>query len=182
MEISEYKLEFEKSINFLRADISALRTGRASTAIVEEISVEAYGVKQSMKAVGTINVPDAKTVTIEPWDKSLMTAIEKAVRESSLGINPVNNGIQIILAMPELTSERRSELVKVLHQKLENSRISVRKIREEVREKIATAEKNKEISEDEKYKMQEELDKMTKEYNEKIKEVGDEKEKEINTV
>jgi ribosome recycling factor len=182
MDISSKQQEFDKSIDFLKQDISSLRTGRANTALVEDLMVESYGTKQPVKAVGTIAVPDAKTVTIEPWDKSQLLNIEKAVRESSLGINPVNNGTQIILAMPELTSERRQELIKVLHQKLEGARISVRKIREDVRSEIEKAEDKKEISEDEKYKLQEELDKMTKEYNDKIKDVGEKKEKEINTV
>jgi len=182
MDISTHKEEFEKSIGFLRNDISSLRTGRATTSLVEDIPVESYGAKQPLKAVGTINVPDPKTVTIEPWDKALLIEIEKAIRESSLGINPVNNGVHIILAMPELTSERRSELIKVLHQKLENAKISIRKIREDVRDAIMKAEKDKEISEDERFKLQDELDKMTKDYNEKIKVVGEDKEKEINTV
>lgn len=182
MDIIVYKEDFNKAIDFLKGDIAALRTGRATTAIVEDIQVEAYGVRQDMKAVGTINVPDSKTVTIEPWDKGLMNDIERAVRESSLGINPVNNGNQIILSMPELTSERRQELARILHQKLENAKISIRKIREEVRDKITEAEKDKEIGEDDKYRLQEELDKIVKEYNEKVKEVGENKEKEINTV
>lgn len=182
MDISHITQELEKSVDFLKNDISSLRTGRATTALVEDLMVEAYGAKQPMKAVGTISVPDPKTVTIEPWDKSVMGDIEKAVRESSLGINPVNSGTQIILAMPELTSERRVELIKVLHQKLENARISIRKIREENRDIIVKAEKDNEINEDEKFKLQENLDKMVREYNEKVKSVGEEKEKEINAV
>ncbi len=182
MDISKHKEEFEKSIDFLKNDISSLRTGRATTSLVEDITVESYGTKQPLKAVGTISVPDQKTVTIEPWDKSLLANIEKGIRESSLGINPVNNGVHIILAMPDLTSERRSELIKVLHQKLENAKISVRKIREEIRDKISKAEKDKEISEDERFKFQDELDIVTKECNEKIKSIGEDKEKEINTV
>lgn len=182
MDLANYKNEFNQVVEFLKKDIASLRTGRANTAIVEDLPVFAYGVRQPMKAVGSINVPDAKTVSIEPWDKSLLAEIEKAVRESNLGINPVNNGGQIILAMPELTSERRQELIKVLHQKLEQARISIRKIREEARDKIVRAESDKEISEDEKYRWQEDLDKLVKEYNEKIKEMGDKKEKEINIV
>lgn len=182
MNIEDKRQDLDKSINFLKSDIASLRTGRATTAIVEDLTVESYGTKQSLKAVGTIAVPDPKTVTITPWDKSQLQNIENSVRDSSLGINPVNNGTQIILSMPELTSERRSELIKVLHSKLENTRISIRKIREEAREKIEKAEDNKEINEDEKYKLQEDLDKIVKEYNDKIKQIGEEKEKEINTV
>ncbi|PIT87178.1 MAG: ribosome recycling factor [Candidatus Magasanikbacteria bacterium CG10_big_fil_rev_8_21_14_0_10_40_10] len=182
MQISEHKNDFDKAVEYLKNDITSLRTGRATTALVEDLPVNAYGARQPLKAVGTINVLDAKTVAIEPWDKSLMVEIEKAVRDSSLGINPVNNGKQIILALPQLTSERRAELIKVLHQKLEGARISLRKIREDVKDLIMTAEKDKAIGEDERYKLQEDLEKMVKDYNEKIKTIGEEKEKEINSV
>ena len=182
MNIQEKKQDLDKSIEFLKNDISSLRTGRATTAIVEDLTVESYGTRQPLKAVGSIAVPDPKTVTITPWDKSQLQNIEKSIRDSSLGINPVNNGVQIILAMPELTSERRQELIKVLHSKLENARISIRKIREEARDEIEKAEDTKEISEDEKYKLQEDLDKMVKDYNDRVKKVGEDKEKEINIV
>jgi len=173
---------FEKSIEFLRADISVLRTGRATPAIVEDIIVEAYGSKQPLKTVASINVADAKTITVDPWDKGLMQAIEKAVSNSDLGINPVNDGKLIRLCLPDLTADRRQELIKVLHNKLENARISIRKIREEIRGEIDKLYKEKEIAEDEKYKLQDDLDKMIKDFNDIIKEVGDAKEKEIITI
>ncbi len=182
MNLSDFKKDFTNVIDFLKNDITQLRTGRATTALVEDISVEAYGTRQPLKAVGTIMVADAKTVTVEPWDKSLLSAIEKGIRDSSLGINPVNDGRLIRLTLPELTSERRNELVKVLHQKLENARISVRKVREEVREMISAEEKDKSITEDDKFSLQEELDKMVKGYNDEIGKVGESKEKEILSV
>ena len=182
MQVTDFKGDFDKVVEFLKTDISGLRTGRASSAIVEDIMVEAYGTHQAIKAIASITVPDPKTVNIEPWDKSVLGALEKAIRDSSLGLNPVNTGAQIRLFLPELTSERRQELIKVLHQKLENARISVRKVREEVKEVIKMSEDNKEIGEDEKYRLEEELDKLVKEYNDKIKEVGDKKEQEINTI
>jgi len=182
MDITSHKQEFSKAIDFLKDDIFGLRTGRASTVLVEDLPVEAYGVKQPMKAVGTISVPDAKTVAVEPWDKSLLANIEKAIIESTLGINPVNNGNSILLSLPDLTSERRQELIRVLHKKLENARIAIRKIREEARDKIIKAESDKQISEDDKFRLQEELDKMVKEYNDEVKKVGEGKEEEINRV
>ncbi len=121
-------------------------------------------------------------MAIDPWDKSLIQAIDNALRNSQLGINPVNDGRLIRLPLPDLTQERRQELIKVLHQKLETARISIRKVREEIRDSIDKKEKNKEISEDEKYKLQDELEKWVKDYNEKIKVIGEEKEKEINTI
>ena len=182
MNLNEFKTEFTKVIDFLKTDINQLRTGRATTAIVDGITVEAYGTRQPLKAVGTIMVADAKSITIEPWDKSQLQAIDKAIRDSSLGLNPVNDGKLIRLVLPELTSERRTELIKVLHQKLEAARISIRKVREEVRELIAAEEKDKAISEDEKFRLQEELEKQVKVYNDEIQKIGEGKEKEITTV
>lgn len=182
MNINDFNGDFDKVIEFLKTDITGLRTGRASSAIVEDIMVEAYGSHQPIKAIASITVSDAKTVNIDPWDKSILAALEKAIRDSSLGINPVNTGSQIRLFLPELTTERRQELIKVLHQKLEHARISVRKVREEVKEMIKMSEDNKEIGEDEKYRLEEELDKLVKEYNDKIKDVGEKKEQEINTI
>ena len=182
MEITIYKSEFTKVIDFLKKDIAGLRTGRTSTAMAEDLLVEAYGSKQPIKALASINAPDSKTVTIEPWDKSLLAFIEKAVRESSLGINPVNNGKTIILPMPTLTSERRQELIKVLRQKLENARVSIRQTREQAKEMIETAEQDKKIGEDEKFRLLEKLDEMVREYNEQVKATGEKKEQEINTV
>lgn len=182
MTIHDYKKDFVAVIDFLKQDIATLRTGRATSAMVENIFVEAYGTKQALKGVASIMVSDPKTLVLEPWDKSLLGAVEKGVRDSGLGINPVNDGKIIRLSLPELTSERRQELVKILHQKLEQARVSLRKVREDIRELIATEEKNKAIGEDEKFRLQEDLEKMVKDFNEEIKKVGEQKEAEITTV
>ncbi len=180
--VDPQKENFDKSIDHLKHELLGLRTGRATPAIVEDISVEAYGSKQQLKSLASIAVADAKTITVEPWDKSVLAAVETAIRNSDLGINPVNDGSLIRLVLPDLTQDRRQELIKVLHKKLEEARIAVRKVREDVKKKIDNAEKNKEIAEDEKFKQNDDLEKMVKEYNDKIKEIGEEKEKEINTV
>jgi len=180
--IQTHKEDFNTAIEHLKQEMSSLRTGRATPALVEDIIVEAYGCKQPLKAVASISVADAKTITVDPWDKSVVQAVESAINNSQLGINPVNDGKLIRLPLPDLTAERRQELVKVLHQKLEQARITVRKIREDLRNEIDKQEKDKLASEDQKYKMQEELEKMVKEFNEKIKQLGDEKEKEIVTI
>ena len=182
MKVADFKKDFDDCLAFLKQHIIQLRTGRASVAMVEDIAVEAYGSRQPLKAVGTIMVADPKSLTIEPWDKGLLAAVEKGIRDSGLGVNPVNDGRLIRVILPELTAERRTELVKVLHQKLEHARISVRKVREEVREKIIAEEKNKSISEDEKFRLQEELEKMVKGYNEEVQKIGENKEAEIMTV
>ena len=182
MQINDFKDDFNKVIEFLKTDIAGLRTGRANAIMLDTVQVESYGTMQPVKAVASITVVDAKTLNIEPWDKSVLGAIEKAIRDSGLGVSPVNDGRMIRLSMPELTIDRRAELIKVLHQKLEAARIAVRKVREEVRELIAAEEKDGNIGEDEKYRLQEDLEKIVKEYNEQVKAIGDKKEAEINTI
>lgn len=182
MNLNIFKAEFDKVIEFLKTDIAGLRTGRANTALVENVMVEAYGTRQPLKSVASVSVADPKTLNIEPWDKSLLSAVEKGIRDSGIGVNPVNDGRLIRVSLPELTVERRAELVKVLHQKLENARISVRKIREEIKNTIVEEEKNKSISEDERYHLQDQLEEMVKKYNEDIKVLGENKEKEITNV
>jgi len=180
--IQQNKEMFTKAIDFFKHDISSLRTGRATPAIVEDVHVEAYGVKQPLKAVASITVQDAKTLVVEPWDKSIMGAVESALRSAPIGISPVNDGRLIRLPLPDLSQDRRKELVKVLSQKIETARVSIRKVREEVKGLIELAEEGGEIGEDEKFKQLDELEKTVKEYNDKIKEIGEEKEKEINTI
>lgn len=180
--IDQQKERFEKCLDYLKSDIATLRTGRATPALVEDIVVDAYGTKQPLKAVASISVADAKTITVDPWDKSLMQTVEIAIRHSDVGINPVNDGSLIRLPLPELTQERRADLIKLLHKKLEEARIAVRKVREEVRSDIEKAEKSKEISEDEKFTLQDELDVLVKSYNESIKAVGEKKEKDIQAI
>ncbi|MFA6485821.1 MAG: ribosome recycling factor [Candidatus Magasanikbacteria bacterium] len=182
LNINDFKSDFAKVIDFLKQDISGLRTGRASSALVEGILVEAYGTRQPLKAVASIVVQDAKTLVLEPWDKTVLASVEKSIRESGIGINPNNDGRIIRLCLPELTADRRSELIKVLHQKLESARVSVRKVREEAREMVIMEEKEKSIGEDEKFKLLDELEKMVKDFNDQIKSVGEKKEEEITTV
>ncbi len=177
-----YKEQFDKTIDFLKTDISGLRTGRATPALVDGVIVEAYGTKQPLKSVASVSVADAKTLVIEPWDKGLMQAVEAGLRMSPLGINPINDGKLIRLPLPELNQERRQELLKVLNQKMEQARISLRKVREEVRNAIESAEKNKQITEDEKFQYQDDLEQMVKEFNEQVKMIGEEKDKEITTI
>ena len=177
-----HKADLDKAIEFLKNDISALRTGRANTAIVENIMVEAYGMMQQLKAVASITIPDARTIRIEPWDKSIVKDIEKGIVEAKTGLNPVVQGEMIRVPMPALTEETRKNLVKNLNEKLESARVTVRNVRDNVKHEIVTAEKEKEISEDDKYSMLEDLDKVCAGYNETIKNIGDEKEKEIMTI
>lgn len=177
-----YKGDFSGVVEHLKLDITSLRTGRATPAIVEDIPIEAYGGRQPLKAVASIGVADAKTLTIDPWDKGLMQAVETGLRNSPLGISPVNDGKLIRLSLPDLTHERRADLIKVLHQKLEGARIALRQVREDVRTAIDKAYKDKALAEDEKFSLQDELERMVKDYNESIRAIGEEKEKEIQTI
>jgi ribosome recycling factor len=178
----QYKEDFQKAVEHLKKEVSTLRTGRATPALVEDIPIEAYGAKQPLKAVASIIIQDAKTIVVQPWDKSIFQAVEAGIRQSPIGINPVNDGKVIRVPLPDLTQERRVELIKVLHQKLEAARIAVRQLREDVKELIESAEKNKEIGEDDTYREMEMLEKLTKDINEDIKQLGEEKEKELMTI
>lgn len=180
--VQQHKEEFAQAIEHLKREISSLRTGRATPALVEDVVVMAYGTKQPLKAVASISALDAKTIAVEPWDKSIVKDIETAIANSDVGINPVNDGQLIRLPLPELTSERRQELIKVLHQKLEQARISIRKVREDVRKQLDKAEDAGTVTEDEKFKLQDALEEAVKEYNEEIKQIGAEKEEDIQKV
>lgn len=175
----EKKPAFEKVVSFLEKDLASVRTGRASTALVESLKVEAYGSAQELKNMAAISIPDAQTVQIEPWDAGVVGEIEKAIMESGIGITPSTAGKTIRLAIPPLTEETRKNLVKVIGKKVEEARISVRNVRDEVKKDIEALEKAKEVSEDERYQMQEQLDTLTGEYNEKIAGLGSAKEEEV---
>lgn len=177
-----HKPEFTKVLDHLKTELSSLRTGRAHPSLVENIMVEAYGVKTPIRGLATITVIDPKTLVIEPWDKSVIKEIEKAIQLANIGVNPVNEGTKLRLSMPQLTEESRKELIKVLGQKLEQARISLRGIRDKIREEIVNAEKTKQITEDDKYRLQEELDKLVKEKNDQIKSIGEKKEQELMTI
>lgn len=173
---------FETTIEHLLGELGQMRTGRATPALVENIKVDAYGAPMEMKGVASISVLDAKTLIIEPWDKNLLKAIEKAIHESPIGINPVVDSKVVRLSMPVMTEETRKTLVKAMKEKLEEARVAARAVREKARNEIVEMEKGGELTEDEKFKLLEELDKLTKEYTEKIEEIGGQKEEEIMTV
>ena len=180
--ISSHQAEFEKAIDYLKHEIQGLRTGRANPAMVEGISVEVYDSRMQLNGVASISVPDSRTIQIQPWDAGTVKAVEKAIIDSNLGFNPVVAGTVIRINMPPLTEENRRNLVKILGEKVEEARKRVRSVRDEVRQAIAEAERESEITEDDKYREQEQLDKVAAGYNERIKTIQEEKEKEIMTV
>lgn len=177
--LDEYKPHFTKVVEHLQKDLASVRTGRATPALVEDIMVEAYGAMQPVKALASLSTPDSRTVLIEPWDGSVVKAIETGIQKSDIGINPTVDGKTIRVVMPMMTEENRQRMVKVMKEKLEEARVSVRKVREEARKAI---EKVQGVGEDEIRRLQTELDKTVKDLTVKIDEMGEKKENEIMTI
>lgn len=174
--------QFDKTVSFFQEDISSLRTGRISPALVENIFVESYGTNTELLQLASITSPEPQSIVIKPWDRSILANIEKALNKSDLNVNPIVDGDLIRLNFPSLTEEYRKELVKILHKKAEEARVTLKNNREKLKETIITTEKNKQISEDEKFNALKDLDDLIKQYNEKIKQISDNKEKEIMTI
>ena len=176
--IDDAKPQFSKVIDHCVTELGSIRTGRASAAILDSVQVEAYGALQPIKALATITTPDSKTILIEPWDGSVVKAIESAIQKSDVGINPVVDGKSLRLNMPMMTEETRLKMVKLMKEKLEDARVGIRKVREEARKSLTKVEGG----EDEKHKLEEALEKTVKEFTLKIDELGSKKEKEITTI
>jgi len=179
MDLNQYHPQFDKTLEHLKIDIGSIRTNRATPALLENIQVEIYGSKMPLIQVASIQAPEPKMLTVEPWDKQVIKDVEKSIQSASLGLSIANEGTFLRITIPPMTEDTRKELIKVLSRKLESARQAVRGVRDHVKDEINTAEKNKEISEDEKYKLVEDLDKLTHDYNDKVKEIGDSKEEEI---
>ena len=179
MDLDQSSDQFDKAIEHLKTDISSIRTNRATPALLENITAEVYGSKMPLNQLASIQAPEPKMLTVEPWDKQVIKEIEKAIQTASLGLSVVNEGTFLRVTIPPMTEETRQELVKVLNDKLESARQSIRGVRDKIKDEIISAEKSKEISEDEKFKLVEDLDEMTRKYNDQVKEVGEKKEQEI---
>jgi ribosome recycling factor len=180
--IGAHQQDFQDAIDFLKMELASLRTGRATPALVENVQVEAYGARTPLIGLSSISAPDARTIAIDPWDKSILKNIETAINDAKLGLNPVVQGKLIRISLAPLTEESRRDLIKVMGEKLEGARISVRGVRDAIKQEVVQAEKDKEITEDEKYRALEALDKTTAVWNDKIKAIGEDKEKEIMTI
>jgi ribosome recycling factor len=177
--IKECDAKMEKAISALVKELGKVRTGRASPALLDDIRVDYYGTPSPLNQVATLSVPESRLIVIQPWDHSLIGAIEKAILKSELGMTPANDGKVIRITIPRLTEERRKELVKLVKKMGENSKIEVRNIRRETIEILRTREKGKEISEDELHQLQDQVQKTTDTFVGQIDEVIAEKEKEI---
>jgi ribosome recycling factor len=169
--------KMQKSIEFLTKDLSTLRAGRANPAMVEKIMVDYYGEATPINQLGNITVPEARLLVIQPWDKSIIPAIEKAIFKSDLGVTPSNDGNLIRIAIPQLTEERRKDLVKVVKKKGEETKVAIRNIRRDSNDMIKMSEKEKLLSEDESKKGMDEIQKFTDKYVKKVDGILQAKEK-----
>jgi ribosome recycling factor len=169
----------KKAVEALRQDLAAIRTGRASSSLVERINIDYYGTPTPINQVCQISVPEARLLVIQPYERRLLTDIEKAIQKSDLGINPNNDGQVIRLNVPPLSEERRRDMVKTLHKKLDEHKVAIRNIRRDTQDKLQDREKKKEISEDELKRSKDRLQKLTDRYVDEMDKVGKSKELEI---
>lgn len=177
--LKEIKPKMKSSLEVLVNDLSRIRTGRANPAVLDGIQVSMYGSNMSLKEVGTISVPEANQITIKPWDRGALAAIETAIRNSDIGLSPVNDGSQIRLVLPPMTEERRKEITLQVRKLGEETKVSLRNTRRDAWDKVQTAEKNKEATEDDRRWAEEELNKIVNEMNAEADKIVAEKEKEI---
>ena len=178
-ELNIYEEKMSKALEVLKREFSGLRTGRASVSLLDPIIVEAYGSKVPLTQVSNISVPEARLITVQVWDESQIASVENAIRNSDLGLNPMSEGNVIRIPIPELSEERRIEIVKIASKYSEDSKVVIRNIRRDAMEKIKQSEKIKEISEDESFQYSEDVQNLTDRLVEKIDLLFSEKEKDI---
>ena len=181
-DLKEFQRKMEKTLDVLASDFAAVRAGRANAQVLDRITVEYYGQPSPINQVGTVSSPDPRTLVIQPWDGSLLKAIEKAIQTSDLGINPQNDGRVIRLVFPQLTEERRKDLTKQVRKYAEDSKVAVRNIRREAMDKAKAMKKAGELTEDTQKTMEEDVQKLTDKYIKIIDAAVEEKQKEIMSV
>jgi ribosome recycling factor len=177
--ISEFEEKLNKSISTLKKDLSKLRTGVASPSLLDDIRITYYDQPTPLNQVANISAPDSRTIAIQPWDASSINDIEKAIQKSDLGVNPMSDGKMIRLVFPKLTEERRKELTKQGSKMLESAKVAIRNVRRDMNERLKKLEKDKSLSKDEAFKLQEDVQKMTDKYIAVSETTYSEKEKEI---
>jgi len=182
MDIKDFKEKISKNIDFFTQEIKSLRTGKANVSLVEDIKVEVYSSSMLLSQLATITTPDFNLILIQPWDKSSVDPIYNALISSSMGFNPIKSVDDIRLPIPPLSEERRNEYVKLLNSKLEDSRISLRNIRKDFLNSVKKLEEDKEISETEMKKIEEDVDKVMKDGNEELNRISEIKKEELLTV
>jgi ribosome recycling factor len=172
----------KKSLEALRQALSKVRTGKAHTSMLDPVKVNYYGNMTPLSQVAALSCPDPKTFMIAPWEVSMLKEIENSIVKSDVGMTPINDGKKIILKLPELTEQRRKELVKQIGKLVEDAKVAIRMARRDANEEIKTAQKNKAVSEDESKKSQDEIQKMTDDFISKVDQLAQDKEKELMTV
>ena len=177
--ISDSEKRMKKSIQALEEEFNTIRTGRASSALFEKIKVEYYGQQVPLNQVATISVPEARLVVIQPWDRSVLSEVEKAIQKSELSVNPSNDGKVIRINIPPLTEERRKEFVKLAKNKAEGCRVAIRNIRRDANEELKNKQKHSDISEDDSKRGMDDVQKLTDKYIAEVNKVLEAKEKEI---
>lgn len=180
--ISQFHDKWQKTIESFRIDIASVRSNRVSPSLVEDIMVDAYGQQMAIKQLAAISVQSAGSLTIQPWDQTVVPSLEKALRESAIGVMPTSEGNLIRLNFPPLTQEKRQALFKVLKQKTEEHKIQFRQLRDDVRKEIQKLSESKEIGEDEKYQLNDHLQKEVDAFNKTIENIAGHKETEIMTI
>lgn len=177
--MAQARARMEKAVEDFRKELAGLRTGRANVALLDHVRVDYHGSPMALNQLGTLSVPEPTMIVVSPWDPSAVNLIDKAIRTSDLGLNPTNDGKVVRIPIPPLTQERRQEIVKHLHKVLENHRTAVRNIRRDLKEAIEKLEKEKKVSEDERKRSVDELEKLTQSETKKIEDLSATKEKEI---
>lgn len=181
-QLKAHEAKMQKTLDVLAKELAAVRAGRANPAVLDKITVEYYGAPTPLNQVAAISTPDPRTLAVQPWDGSVLKAIEKAIQVSDLGINPQNDGKQIRLSFPPLTEERRKELVKQIHKYAENGKVAVRNIRRDAMDNFKKQQKASEITEDELKIAEKDLQKLTDDSCKEIDKILDNKEKELMSV
>jgi len=177
--LTDTEKRMQKAAEALSRELAAIRGGRARTSLVDHVKVEYYGSTMPLNQVATVSAPEARLLTIQPWDRQALSAIEKAIQKSDLGLNPSNDGHIIRLAIPPLTEERRKDLVRVVHKKVEEGRVAVRNVRRDCLEELRRLEREEHVPEDDERRAQEKLQKLTDRHIEDIERLGQEKEAEL---
>jgi ribosome recycling factor len=178
-DLDGFRRRMNGAVDVLHTELSGLRTGRASAALLEPVQVEAYGSTMPMNQVGTISVPDARMITVQVWDQGLVAAVEKGIREAGLGLNPSRDGNLVRVPIPQLSEERRVELTKVAHKYAEQARVAARNVRRDGMDRLKRMERDSEISQDEQHAWGDDLQKLTDKCIKEIDEALATKEKEI---
>ena len=179
IDMNDIERRMQGALTSLKGDLAGLRTGRASASLLDPISVEAYGQQMPMNQVGTVSVPEPRMISVQVWDKSMVSAVEKAIRESDLGLNPVTDGTNLRIPLPELNEERRREIVKVAHQYAEQARVSVRHVRRDGMDSLKKAEKDGDMGQDDARAMSDKVQKSTDDMIAEIDKIVAAKENEI---